>query len=71
MEQLVFDTYQAAYIANAVISLNMRLSGNLTQQFATAQERTDGKFVLPVPEVRYMEFVTGYTVETVELSVGE
>ncbi|WP_353853124.1 hypothetical protein [Dehalobacter restrictus] len=47
---LVFNDYQSAYIANAVISLNMRLCGDITMQWAEIQEREDGKFVIPKPE---------------------
>jgi hypothetical protein len=58
---LIFNTYQEAYTANAVISTNMRLSGSITQQWAEPQEREDGKWEIPKPDEQYMQFVTGYT----------
>ena len=62
MTYLVFDTYNDAYVANAIISLNMRLNGNITTQWAEIKERLDGKFVIEKPN-GYMDYVTGYTEE--------
>ena len=64
---LVFDSHDEAYIANAVISLNMRLSGNLTVQWAEILEREDGKFLIPKPDECVMGCVSGYAEETEEV----
>lgn len=50
-------------MANAIISLNMRLSGNATIQWSEIQERTDGKFVIVKPDENDMGYVVGYTEE--------
>ncbi|MHB8124634.1 MAG: hypothetical protein ACYDEJ_03155 [Desulfitobacteriaceae bacterium] len=47
---LVFNTNSEAYVANAIISMNMRLSGNATNQWADIQETAEGQFVLPMEE---------------------
>lgn len=60
---LVFENYQSAYVANAIISLNMRLSGNTTVQWSEVQERIDGKFVILKPDEKDMNYVVGYTEE--------
>lgn len=62
---LVFDTYEKVYIANAIISLNMRLTGNITIQYETPQQRlTDSKYVIQKPDnVDYMQYVSGYVEE--------
>jgi hypothetical protein len=61
MNYLVFDTYQDAYVANATISMNMRLSGNVTQQWSDIRQRLDGKFVLLEPEsLMHMQYVQNY-----------
>lgn len=61
MTYLIFNEYEQAYIANATISLNMRLSGNITVQWGEIRQRLDGKFILLQPEERFMDYVTGYT----------
>lgn len=61
MIYLIFDAYETAYIANATISLNMRLTGNITQQWAEIRQRNDGKYVLLQPASEHMTYVTGYT----------
>jgi hypothetical protein len=74
MKFLVFATYRSAYSANAIISLNMRLSGDCTVQYANVRERSDGKFVIPAPvtigedgnevmDAALMEYVANYSVE--------
>lgn len=60
MLNLVFNSYLDAYIANAIISLNMRLSGNITAEWGLIRERVDGKYVLPCPDQQYMTYVSGY-----------
>jgi hypothetical protein len=63
MMYLVFEDYKSAYIANAIISLNMRLSGYATVQWAEIQERADSKFVILKPDAIFMDFIDGYTEE--------
>lgn len=58
---LVFNTYNQAYIANAIISQNMRLSRSITMAWAEISETTDGKFYIPKPNERFMDMVTEYT----------
>ena len=60
---LVFNTHGEAYVANAIITLNMRLAGNVTVQWSEVRERLDGKFVIPKPEESVMQYVTGFTEE--------
>lgn len=56
---LIFDTFADAFAANAIISMNMRLAGAVTVQWADIQETQDGQFVLPLlegeTEVTYVE----------------
>lgn len=58
MTYLIFETYQDAYVANAVITLNMRLGGGVSVQWAEPQQRQDGKWILQKPEQRFMNFVS-------------
>ena len=48
MNCLVCNDYETAYILNAVISLNMRLSGKITVQWGGIKRRDDGKYLLPL-----------------------
>jgi hypothetical protein len=61
MTYLIFSDFQSAYIAKAVITLNMRLSGNVTKEWADIRERTTGDFALLYPEEEHMNYVVGYT----------
>jgi hypothetical protein len=47
---LIFDSYVDAFTANALISMQMRLSGNQTIQWADIQETAEGQFALPLAE---------------------
>lgn len=61
---LIFNDYQSAYIANAVISLNMRLGGDITVKWAEIQQREDGKHMIPKPDIEFMDNVpNGYVEE--------
>ena len=60
---LVFDTLEQATIATALIGYNMGLTGNATVRWAEPQQRLDGKYVIPKPELEHMQFVSGYTTE--------
>jgi len=65
---LLFNTYNQAFVANAVISLNMRLSGSVTIGWAEIGETADGKFYIPKPEEKFLNMVEGYEeVEKVEV----
>jgi hypothetical protein len=47
---LIFDMFSEAFTANAIISMNMRLAGNVTVQWADIKETTEGQFALPLAE---------------------
>jgi len=47
---LIFDSYVDAFTANALISMQMRLSGNQTIQWADIQETAEGEYILPLVE---------------------
>jgi hypothetical protein len=47
---LIFDTFGEAFTANAIISMNMRLAGAVTVQWADIQETAEGQFSLPLAE---------------------
>ncbi len=47
---LIFNTFNDAYIANAIISMNMRLAGNVTTQWAEIRGTTEGAYSLPLGE---------------------
>jgi hypothetical protein len=57
---MVFDSQDDAIVAKAVIAYNMHLSGSISLQHATEQQRLDGKWVLEPAEERYMARVSGY-----------
>jgi len=62
MTYLVFKDFPSAYVVNAIISQNMRLSGDVTVQWDQVRETTDGKFVLTKPiDDRHMNYVSEYT----------
>jgi len=63
MSYLVFNSSNEAYIANAIISFNMNLSKDTTMKWGEIQQRLDNKFVLPKPELQYMNLVSAYTEE--------
>jgi hypothetical protein len=47
---LIFDTFESAYVANATVSMNMKLAGAVTVQWADIQETLEGQFALPLAE---------------------
>lgn len=47
---LIFDTYEEAFVVNAVISQNMRFDGNVTASWADIQETRENEFALPLEE---------------------
>lgn len=64
MSYLVFDDERVAFIANAVISQNMRLSGDKTQQWDDIKPTKEGKFALLKPDkVEYLEYLDALQVD--------
>lgn len=59
MKYLVYDSYEEAYVADAIITLNMRLGGGTTQEWSKPMKRKkDNKYVVKKPnKVKDLECV--------------
>ena len=55
---LVFETYETAHQADVTITVNMNLSEG--SNWGEPRQRINGDWVIPKPEDRWMDGVTGY-----------